>query len=133
MVDSPWFDEIELELSDGNRPDSPYTDLYREYERRMHELSDCLMGKTGVGRSSADSEYDPVLAKVEAILREMPSDEELRSQIPEEELKRIDREVAEVKERLWLNASWMCSSCKMPNEGGKFCQNCGAARPASSP
>ena len=29
-VDSPWFDEIELELSDGNRPDSPYTDLYRQ-------------------------------------------------------------------------------------------------------
>ena len=27
-VDSPWFDEIELELSDGNRPDSRYTDLY---------------------------------------------------------------------------------------------------------
>ena len=32
-VDSPWFDEIELELSDGNRPDSRFTDLYREYEQ----------------------------------------------------------------------------------------------------
>ena len=34
-VDSPWFDEIQLEISDGRKPDSPYTDLYREYEHRM--------------------------------------------------------------------------------------------------
>ena len=37
-VNSPWFDSIELEISDGSRPDSPYTDLYREYERKMTQL-----------------------------------------------------------------------------------------------
>ena len=42
FVDSPWFDEIELELSDGNRPDSRYSDLYREYEQKMLELADIL-------------------------------------------------------------------------------------------
>lgn len=42
LVDSPWFTSIELELSDGNRPNSPYTDLYREYEQKMHKLSDIL-------------------------------------------------------------------------------------------
>lgn len=42
LVDSPWFDLIELELSEGNRPNSPYTDLYQEYERKMHKLSDIL-------------------------------------------------------------------------------------------
>ena len=44
-VDSPWFDEIEFELSDGNRPDSRYTDIYREYERNMYELRDILMNR----------------------------------------------------------------------------------------
>ena len=29
-IESPWFDEIELELSSGNRPESRYTELYRE-------------------------------------------------------------------------------------------------------
>ena len=53
-MDSPWFDEIELELSDGNRPDSPYTDLYRQYEQRMHELADILMrGITETGFGTA--------------------------------------------------------------------------------
>lgn len=63
-VDSPWFDEIELELSDGNRPDSPYTDLYREYERQMHELSDILMGRgvsqLGNTQGSTPMAYAPV-------------------------------------------------------------------------
>lgn len=46
LVDSPWFGKIDLELSDGNRPDSKYTDLYREYERQMFELSNVLMGRS---------------------------------------------------------------------------------------
>ena len=50
-VNSPWFDSIELEISDGSRPDSPYTDLYREYERKMNELKDTLL--------SSDKPYRP--------------------------------------------------------------------------
>ena len=40
-VDSPWFSEIEFELSD-DRPDSPYTHAYREYERQRDELLQAL-------------------------------------------------------------------------------------------
>ena len=29
-MDSPWFNEVELELSDGNRPNSRHSALYRE-------------------------------------------------------------------------------------------------------
>lgn len=54
-VDSPWFDEIELELSDGNRPDSPYTDLYRHYEAQMHTLSDLLRGAHNSGGQGTGS------------------------------------------------------------------------------
>ena len=58
-VDSPWFDEIELELSDGNRPDSRYSDLYREYEQKMLELADILMNRKDM---SATPEPSPVPA-----------------------------------------------------------------------
>lgn len=44
LVDSPWFQEIELELSEGNRPESKYTEAYREFERQMFELSNLLKG-----------------------------------------------------------------------------------------
>lgn len=52
LVNSPWFSEIELELSEGNEPDSRYTDAYREYERQMYELKAALTGtapQTGAG------------------------------------------------------------------------------------
>lgn len=42
-VNSPWFSQIEFELSSSNRPQSRMTDLYREYERQMYELKNLLM------------------------------------------------------------------------------------------
>lgn len=41
QVDSPWFSSIDFELSD-NRPDSPYTDAYRDLERQADELKRAL-------------------------------------------------------------------------------------------
>lgn len=46
QVDSPWFSQIEIELSNGDRPDSRYTDGYREYERQINELSRILSGNS---------------------------------------------------------------------------------------
>lgn len=40
-VDSPWFSDIDFELTD-ERPDSPYTDLYRRCERDADELRRAL-------------------------------------------------------------------------------------------
>ena len=37
VLDSPWFSVISFELSD-ERPDSPYTDLYRDLEREADEM-----------------------------------------------------------------------------------------------
>jgi len=42
QVNSPYFSEINFELS-TMRPDSPYTDLYRDCERQAHELTEALM------------------------------------------------------------------------------------------
>ena len=54
LVNSPWFSEIDLELSEGNRPDSKYAALYRQYEQQMYELSNLLLGR-GVGQTASGS------------------------------------------------------------------------------
>ncbi|MDD5923949.1 MAG: DUF4428 domain-containing protein [Clostridia bacterium] len=45
QVNSPWFSTIEFRLND-QKPDSPYTDLYREYERQANDLKCSLMPGT---------------------------------------------------------------------------------------
>ena len=42
-VNSPWFSQIRFSLNPYNRPDSRYTELYREYERVGNELCAALM------------------------------------------------------------------------------------------
>ena len=97
LVDSPWFDKIELELSGGNRPDSPYTDLYRRYEEQMHTLSDVLNGKQGnaYGQNNFAS----------------PSARKTRED--------------EIMEDLIKDSSWVCKSCQFINHGTLTCRNCG--------
>lgn len=96
MVDSPWFDEIELELSQGNRPDSPYTDLYRRYERQMHELSDMLSGAHGVTEQKAPA---------------ADSAPKTREQ--------------EIIEDVIKKSTWVCKTCGLANPGTLSCRQCG--------
>ncbi len=42
-VNSPWFSQIRFSLNPSNRPDSRYTELYREFERMGNELCAALM------------------------------------------------------------------------------------------
>ena len=99
LVDSPWFDKIELELSYGKRPDSPYTNLYRHYEEQMYTLSDILNGKQrqAYGQNdfaaSADSAY------------------KTREQ--------------ELMEEAMKDISWNCKACGLPNYGTLTCSHCG--------
>ena len=107
-VDSPWFDEIELELSDGNRPDSPYTDLYRQYEQRMHELADILMR-----RDNRNRVWDGggMMNRVD--------NENVRPERPAPTPNAMGGE------------TWACPSCGAQSSG-KFCANCGAPKPLVS-
>ena len=99
LVDSPWFDKIELELSDGNRPDSPYTDLYRHYEEQMHTLSDILNGRQShaYGQNDSADSVDPALKAREQ----------------------------EIIETVIKTNPWTCRFCKLPNMGTLNCSHCG--------
>lgn len=107
-VDSPWFSEIELELSDGNRPDSPYTDLYRQYEQRMHELADILMRRDNRNRvwdgGSTMNRVDST-----GIRQERPAS----------------------APNAMGSETWVCPSCGAQSSG-KFCANCGTPKPVVS-
>ena len=99
LVDSPWFDKIELELSNGNRPDSPYTDLYRHYEEQMHTLSDILNGRQSqaYGQNGSAASVDPALKAREQ----------------------------EIIETVIKTNPWTCRFCNLPNMGTLNCSHCG--------
>ena len=100
LVDSPWFDKIELELSDGNRPDSPYTDLYRHYEEQMHTLSDILNGR----QSNAYGQNNFVASAASSAPK-------TREQ--------------EIMEGVIKDSTWVCKSCGLANPGTLTCRQCG--------
>lgn len=43
FIDSPWFDEIKLDLTGSDCPDSPNTEAYRNYEFQLKEITDIFM------------------------------------------------------------------------------------------
>ena len=99
LVDSPWFDKIELELSSGNRPDSPYTNLYRQYEEQMHNLYDILIGsqRKSYGQNDSAASVDPALKAREQ----------------------------EIIETVIKTNPWTCRFCNLPNMGTLNCSHCG--------
>lgn len=110
LVNSPWFSEINLELSDGNRPDSKYTEQYREYERQMYELSNALMARSamsGGGYGQASQSY----AQPAQNYGQSAAAFGAAGSVAGKEL-----------------GTWFCPSCGTQNSGA-FCQNCGTKKP----
>ena len=44
-VNSPWFDDITIELSDGQRPESKYSSEYHSLDRQADEVSAVICGR----------------------------------------------------------------------------------------
>lgn len=151
LVNSPWFDKIELELSYGNRPDSPYTDLYRHYEEQMHNLSGILRSSVQ-GDSAAKTREQEIM---EGIIRDSTwvcktcsfinhgtlTCRECGGPVTDETVLSAARNIAKATLMMENSAaqgapvtvpqdvpqSWNCPSCGAQNSG-KFCESCGAPR-----
>ncbi|MGN1408731.1 MAG: DUF4428 domain-containing protein [Eubacteriales bacterium] len=102
LVDSKWFSRIEVELSDGNCPDSKSSQLYRDYENQLFELTGILTGK----------KISEAIETAKAAVN--PDSTETAS--PAETAKTDN------------SSKWICV-CGGENTG-KFCEYCGTAKPA---
>lgn len=103
LVNLPWFDEISFELTD-DRPDSRYTDAYREYERQAEEL-----------RRALDPEYR----------RKAELDEKLKEALAQN--LGIASNAAPVDQPANI---WFCPECGRKNDDN-FCPHCGTKRPVT--
>lgn len=102
LVDSPWFEQIELELSAGNRPTDPDCKLFRDDEQKLWELSDILMRRDSTKLGSEDTWLGSARKPAKLPAEPPPP------QKPE---------------------AWHCPGCGTRNLKN-FCTNCGAPKPA---
>lgn len=155
LVNSPWFDKIELELSYGNRPDSPYTDLYRHYEEQMHTLSGILRSSVQGDPAVPSADKTREQEIMEGVIRgstwvcktcsfinhDTLTCRECGGPVSDETVLSAARNIAKATLMMENSAaqgspvtvpqdipqSWNCPSCGAQNSG-KFCESCGAPR-----
>lgn len=126
LINSPWFNEINLELSDGNHPDSRCTDLYREYERRMYELSAALTGRNTAPQVS----YGQAQAGYAQSAPSYAQQTQGYAQ-PSQNYGQSAAAFGSVTAAAGAESgTWFCPSCGTQNNGA-FCQNCGVKKPQS--
>ena len=101
VVNHPYIDKITFELSDGCRPNSPFSDEFKELERQANILTTKITGKEFVNDLETDFKEDG-------------SEEEL----PEGSWK---------CECGAVNTSKFCTECgkEKPSKTPKFCPECG--------
>ena len=102
LVDSPWFDQIQLELSAGNRPTDPDCKLFRDYEQKLWELSDILLRRDA---------KDDFIEDIWLVSARKPADLPAEPPPPQKP------------------EAWHCPGCGTQNFKN-FCTNCGTPKPA---
>lgn len=129
-VNSPWFSQIKFELSSFPRPDSRYTEMYREYERQGNELCDALMRRGGCQNAAygAQQPYGMPQQQYGAPQPQYGAQQQYGAPQPQYAAQQQYGAPQQPAAPDFANAAWVCPSCGTSNVGGKFCQGCGAPR-----
>lgn len=118
-VNSPWFSNIRFELTDfGSRPDSRYTDLYRDYERQADELKRALQPSLYANSHYSNAQYD--------------RQPQYQGQQGFQQSYSDERNNIQYQQPMSQAGMWVCQNCSTQNTG-KFCESCGAPQPQSVP
>ena len=134
FVDSPWFSEIELELSGfSNRPDSRYSPQYRDLEMMQAELVAVLTGQpmqnTGFQQNGFNQPMDIYgqpqnMGYQQAGFNQAQYGNQPMYNNPQggynQPQQGFNQGVA--------GAMWFCQNCGTQNSG-RFCQSCGNPQP----
>lgn len=120
-VNSPWFDEINVELSEGNRPDSVHNMPYRDLEQQLYDMASVLMGR-GSTRGGFSATQQPMHQMNHPMYQPMQQPMHQMNQPMHQPMHSAPQYAAAV-----TGGMWTCS-CGATNSG-KFCQNCGSTQP----
>lgn len=143
-VNSPWFSVIRFELSKyGQRPDSRYTDLYREYERQADELKRALMPNLYSGQFTQQYQQNPQYQGQQNFNQQPYVQQQNFNQQPYQGQQNFNRQPYQQQQNFNQQyqqpaqqvtqavGMWVCSNCGTQNTG-KFCQNCGSVQPQAN-
>ena len=103
-VNSPYFSEIEFELTD-TRPDSRYTDAYRRFEQEANELINAVRGMQGGFNQGMGAGF----AAQQGYGQQPQYQQQGYGQPPQQA------------------GEWICPACGCANTG-KFCTSCGTPK-----
>lgn len=153
QVDSPWFSEIKLELSDySHRPDSMYSPQYRDLEMMQNELVAVLTGAQmpqSFAQPQQNMGYQPQYGNQP--MQNMGYQQNAYNQAgvvygqqpmynnPQNGYNQpqngpygagyVQSAPVNNQPQAQTNTMWVCQNCSTQN-AGKFCQGCGTPQPA---
>ena len=110
-LDSPWVSTIALELSAGNRPTALSSSLALAYDGQMHMLADILMRRDD--RFRVWDRNGGGMQRIDSAAKRPPKP------APAPQPSGVQ--------------SWICPACGSKSRSKKFCEQCGALRPARQP
>jgi len=113
-IDSPWFDEITVDLNNGQRPESTEDAGYLEWQMRMQEIVSVIRQK----KFPSAAGTDPYGSDGTAQVRDDRQTTQSGSPAFGLETKPYSAQP------LTADETWKCPACGAENKG-KFCEECG--------
>ena len=120
-VNSPWFSTIKFELTSfDRRPDSRYTDLFRDYERQADGLMRTLVPSLHGNSYYNNTNYN----------QNQQSQYNAQQRYQQQQSYSNEQHNMNYQSTMPQSRMWVCQHCGSQNTG-KFCESCGSLQPQS--